>query len=62
MLCVLASEPVLAAVGLQQRRLAGLVDKVERELVVLFNKQVKSALRRSVRRDSTSGSSGADER
>ena len=44
-LCVLACEPVLAALGLQQRRLAGLVDRVERELVVLLGKQVKPALR-----------------
>jgi hypothetical protein len=60
MLCVLASEPVLAALGLQQRRLAGLVDKVERELVVLFNKQVKSALRRGGRGEAAGSAGVAD--
>ena len=44
MLCGLATEPVLNALGLQQRRLAKLVDKLERELVVLFHTHVKSTL------------------
>lgn len=45
MLCVLGSEHVLKVLNLHQRRLGTLIDKIERELVLLLNRDVKSALR-----------------
>jgi len=59
MLCALITEPALSAAGLQQRRLMTLVNKVERELVVVFGTRVKPALRGAERRDTTGpGGSG----
>lgn len=51
MLCALVTEPALAAAGLQARRLNMLVDKVERELVVVFGTRVKPTLRGTERRE-----------
>ena len=62
MACTLASESVLKMLGLQQRRLARLVDKVERELVVLLGQQLRTALRSPDRSTSPADVSGADER
>ena len=61
MLCVLGSEHLLKVLGLHQRRLSALVDKIEREMVVLLNRDVKSALRTADARNPGSASSGNDE-
>ncbi len=61
MLCVVGSEHVLKVLGLHQRRLATLVDKIERELVVLLNRHVKTALRPADAHSPASAPSGNDE-
>lgn len=49
MACTLASDPILRALGLHQRRLAALVDRVERELILLSQKRIKPDLEASSR-------------
>ena len=61
MLCVLGSEHLLKVLGLHERRLSTLVDKIERELVVLLNRDVKSALRSANANEPASASSGTDD-
>ena len=60
MLCVLGSEHVLKVLGLHQRRLSTLVDKIEREMVVLLNRDVKAALRTADAYSSPSAPSAND--
>lgn len=49
MACTLASDPIRRALGLHQRRLAALVDRVERELILLSQKRIKPDLEASSR-------------